>query len=357
MRLGVFSVFDTYPNIDPRRSLSRPESTLRLARSAERLGYDAFWAGEHHVRPSGSMPAPPVWLAAAARETNRIRLGALVSVLPLHAPRELAEQFALVDRLSEGRLEVGLGTGYDPLEYDALGRGFADRRTQFDASLPEFQRALSGGLMPTASGGSPPVGLNVRTVQRPHPPIWIAAARSEGITSVAGRGFGLALIPYATLGHVDELASRIALYRDHLAPGVEPRVLACFHVYAGAAPSDARVALQRFLDTRPIPPSPAYLDHLRQHPDLRTAEGLERNGLVWFDSAGRVADRLAALETAGVTDFAGIFDFGNLPDADVELSLARFMRATGRVQAAVRPDLVVGRALELGLTSPVESWP
>jgi alkanesulfonate monooxygenase SsuD/methylene tetrahydromethanopterin reductase-like flavin-dependent oxidoreductase (luciferase family) len=346
MRLGVFSILDAYPSRDPRRAATRPESTLGLVRAAELLGYDAFWVGEHHFRPTGTLPAPPIWLAAAARETSRIRLGSLVSVLPLHDPRELAEQYALVDRLSGGRLDIGLGSGYDPLEFSAAGVGYEDRRDRFEAALPVFRRALAGEPFPLASDHRSSVALNVRPLQRPHPPIWVAAARPAAIERIAELGYGLALIPYATLGRFEELGQHVALYRRYLRAGVEPRVLVCMHVYAGTRLGHARRALQRFLDSRPSPDSPAYHDRLRRHPDLQRARGLERTGLVWFDTGPGLASRIAATEAAGVTDFAGIFDFGDLDWPEVGRSLRGFQSAVRSPVPVAPPE--VGRALLSG---------
>src|ERR1700730_3002526 len=144
MRLGVFSILDVYAGNGPSSAPRRYEEALGLARTADQLGYSAFWVAEHHFQNGSVLPAPPVWLAAAARETRRIRLGALVAVLPLHSPRELAEQYALADVLSGGRLEMRLGIGYVPLEFQVFQVDHFGRRAAFDRALPELLSAMQG---------------------------------------------------------------------------------------------------------------------------------------------------------------------------------------------------------------------
>ena len=94
---------------------------LALARAAEQAGFDAFWVSEHHGLPDGYLPSPLVLLAALATGTETITLGTGLALAPLHHPLRLAEDAAVVDHLSGGRLLLGLGLGYAAHEYTAFG--------------------------------------------------------------------------------------------------------------------------------------------------------------------------------------------------------------------------------------------
>ncbi len=320
---SVFSIFDEFPDERPHRGSDRYTEALELVQLADRLGYHTFWAAEHHFHPAGSLPAPPVWLAAASQVTRRIRLGSLVTVLPLHEPVALAEEFALLDRLSSGRLEIAMGTGNTPMEYEGFGLDPETRRAVFPSRMDLFLKALRGEEV-----GSPrrKVRINVLPVQRPPPPLWIAAGRREAIRHVGRQGFSLAMIPYATVPDLSTLREEIREYRDALPAGVEPRVVAGYHIYAGADPKPAREALQRYLEQRLFSQSAGYLARVKEDPDLSSVDGLVRRGFVMMGSEEGIRRRIQDLEDCGVTEIAGIFDFGGLPFPRIRESLERFAR-------------------------------
>jgi len=126
--------------------------------AADELGVDVFWVGQHHVdESSGRLPSPFPLLAAAAERTRRIRLGTAVAVLPLEDPLRLAEDAVVVDTLSDGRVELGLGSGGgSERAYRAFGQpgGAAERRALFDAKLDRVLAALTGA--PLADGPDAP---------------------------------------------------------------------------------------------------------------------------------------------------------------------------------------------------------
>jgi alkanesulfonate monooxygenase SsuD/methylene tetrahydromethanopterin reductase-like flavin-dependent oxidoreductase (luciferase family) len=308
MRFGAFTVADAYPAPDGTLDRDPVRQAVELAVHAESAGFDHFWVGEHHFHHSGAVPSPPVVLAAAASRTRRLRMGPLVAVLPLHDPVRLAEEYATLDRLSDGRLELGVGSGYMRREFRGFGLDSSTRSTRFAENLPMFVSALQGEAIrsgPTAS----PIHLNVRPVQRPHPPIWVAAGRPGSIRDVGRRGFGVALIPYATLSGMDAFAGAVQSYLHELPDGVEPRVLAAFHVGVGRRERTLQ-RLQRFLDSRPDPEDPELAAYRSGHPDLVVAEHLVDRGLALVGSPSELQERVRELRATGVTDLVGIFDFG-----------------------------------------------
>ncbi len=129
VKLSAFTVVD---DLGPHRD--RYREVLDLATAAESSGLTGIWVAEHHFNPSGLCPSPPVLLAACGARTQRIRLGALVSVLPFHRTVDVAEEYALLDRLTGGRVNLGLGSGYIPTEFEGYGIDPASRHERFDAA-------------------------------------------------------------------------------------------------------------------------------------------------------------------------------------------------------------------------------
>src|SRR5438094_2742393 len=107
---------------------------------ADRLGYASVWLTEHHFTEYGILPDPMILAADIARRTKRVRIGMAVSVLPFHNPVRLAEQAAMVDLLSDGRLDLGVGRGYQPQEFAKFGISMDEARGRFDEALELMQR-------------------------------------------------------------------------------------------------------------------------------------------------------------------------------------------------------------------------
>ncbi|MFY9717713.1 MAG: LLM class flavin-dependent oxidoreductase [Thermoplasmata archaeon] len=332
MRLSAFTVADAYAE-EP-RAADRLLEVVRLARTAEEAGLSALWVAEHHFHPGGVCPSPAVVLAACGGVTHRLRLGSMVSVLPFHRPIDVAEEYATLDRLLGGRLNLGVGSGYIPLEFEGFGIDPASKRDRFDSSLDFLLAAFDGREVHAAGPGSPPVRLNVFPVQRPHPPLWVAVQRREALAHVARRGLSVALIPYATVADRTELADEIREYRAHLRPGSAGEVAVALHVYAGERPDLARAALRRYLESRRLTQSKFYLQKAERDPTGSTPEGIERSGFAAFGSPAEVVRELRALAAIGVDELLGIFDFGGLEEAAVRRSVFDLGSAWARAPAA-----------------------
>jgi alkanesulfonate monooxygenase SsuD/methylene tetrahydromethanopterin reductase-like flavin-dependent oxidoreductase (luciferase family) len=320
MRLGAFTVVEAYG--DRPSAADRLLEVVRLARTAEAAGLSSLWVAEHHFHPAGVCPSPPVLLAACGEATRTLRLGSLVSVLPFHRPVDVAEEYAMLDRLLGGRLNFGVGSGYIPLEFEGFGLDPATKRERFESTLDLVLAAFGGREARLAGPEAPPVRLNVLPVQRPHPPVWVAVQRREAIPHVARQGRSIALIPYATVADRAELAEEIAEYRAHLPPGRSGEVAVAMHIYAGDRPDRARGALTRYLESRLKTQSTFYQKKAERSPHAASAEGIERSGFAAIGSADSVADQLSELASIGVDELLGIFDFGGLEEADVARSVA-----------------------------------
>lgn len=141
---------------------------IEIVVEAERLGADTVWLSEHHLFADGYLPQPLVLAAALAARTERIRLGTAVLLAPLWNPARLAEEIAVVDNLSDGRVVIGLGAGYSAPEFELYGADPGTRYGQTDATVRKLRRLLGpdGPITPPA-------------VQRP-PEVWLGYQGPQG---------------------------------------------------------------------------------------------------------------------------------------------------------------------------------
>lgn len=184
----------------------------------EELGYDTVWFSEHHCG-GYSFGNPAVIAAAAAQRTKRIRIGTGVSLVPLHEPIFLAEQYGMLDVLSGGRLEYGIGRGYLMHEYGWLKIPVEDSHGRYHEAMEFIRKAwLSDGKPMDFHGRHFDVeGYTYfpKPVQQPFPPIYASAASSEESFRWAGEnGFHLGTALF--LPDISNLAERIEIYRQAL---------------------------------------------------------------------------------------------------------------------------------------------
>jgi probable F420-dependent oxidoreductase len=163
--------------------------TFDLCRLAEDVGFDTAMIGHHHF--VSHLPSDPfVFLAAVAARTRTLRLATAVHLLPLHHPLQVAEQVALLDQISGGRACLGVGIGWNPLEYEAFGARFRDRGARLEEALTVVRAAWTqDGLAHDGRFWSfPAVTVHPRPVQQPHPPIWVAGVAPAAIDRAARLG-------------------------------------------------------------------------------------------------------------------------------------------------------------------------
>jgi alkanesulfonate monooxygenase SsuD/methylene tetrahydromethanopterin reductase-like flavin-dependent oxidoreductase (luciferase family) len=169
------------------------EGRLALLRKADAAGFHRYHLAEHHGHGLSATPSQSVFLAAVARETERLRIGMLVACLPLHHPIRLLEEICMLDQLSGGRLDLGVGRGISPFEHRLFGHDPDESRSRFEDALPMVVRGLATGRIDSAGSEHfdfPEIELPVEPVQRPYPPLWAAgnveAAGRNGLNVVAG---------------------------------------------------------------------------------------------------------------------------------------------------------------------------
>ena len=349
-RIGV-SIFDLchYPyETDPReydRMLARRvyEEHLEEWVAAERLGFDGIFLSEHHFTAYNLLPSPNVMLGALAARTERIRLGVMINVVPFHEPLRLAEEAAMLDVLSGGRLEVGVGRGIDYQEVKKLGMDFDELRPRFQEGMDLMRRAWTEVEF-EHSGDYYSVGrtsLYPRPLQTPHPPIWAAAESPATIEWVAAQGFGMSTIFLPTdtvaekLGHYVDAATRsgqalgphtFMLFRNvYVAPTDE-------EAYGDCDPALSHMMFL-FADAA-LPPDPALLpDSYAFHREIfsrfmeapETFEDVVEAGIAICGSPETVREQLLAqVDGLGLRQICLLFAFGNLPHEKVMRSMELF---------------------------------
>jgi len=181
--------------------------------AAESLGYHSVWIAEHHFNDYGLCPAPPVLAAFIAARTTTLRLGMGVSLLPLHHPVDLAEQLAVLDVVSGGRLDVGIGRGGTLQDYQTFQSDRADARARVEEGIALIQQCWRGAPFDFTGQfhSAEQVHVRPRPVQQPHPPLYVAANSEDSVLSAARLGLPTLSSFFVP---VDELQRRHHLYRE-----------------------------------------------------------------------------------------------------------------------------------------------
>lgn len=192
MRFAAFSHISEKESTTTRQRLDEFAAEVRLA---DELGYDYFFTAEHHFTNRFSLaPSQPVALTVIAQNSQRMRFGPMVLLLPISEPLRVVEEMIILDHMSCGRLDIGLGQGISPHEHITYG-------IDTNASLDRFNEALEIVLMGLAAEGPfsysgrywkyVDVELPWRPLQRPRPPIWVPTSSVERGHQYGLRGFGV----------------------------------------------------------------------------------------------------------------------------------------------------------------------
>ena len=186
MKFGVFDHMDR-AGADLGRQF---EDRLRLVELYERAGFHAYHLAEHHATPLGMAPSPSVFLAAVAQRTKTLRFGPLVYTLNLYHPLRLIDEICMLDQMSGGRLELGIGRGISPYEVGYYGVDPATGPERFAEALDIILKGLTQQRL--AHEGRffafKDVPMEMQPVQRPHPPLWYGANSLESADRLARQG-------------------------------------------------------------------------------------------------------------------------------------------------------------------------
>ena len=337
MRFGTFSYNQARPSVPEKQGF---EELLDQIQLTERLGFDEAWFAEHHHSDYGTLASPNLIIAALAHRTRRLRFGNLVNALPLHDPMRLAEECAILDILTGGRLNVGIGRGVarDDLKH-ALDADAA--RSRFEEGAEILLKAWSEDTF-TYTGAVwkyVNVSCRPRPLQRPHPPIYYGATSPESPALVARRGWNLALArqPLANCARAIEAyrAERAAL--GNPSGGGDAIMVREIYVadtdtraWAEAGPEITRfwqLATDNIWSQEPITTDdlPRFTKRFPYFPGGLTLERIEEWGTGLIGSPETVVKKARVMiESARPDSLVGMFSFGGLSHAQVTHSIELF---------------------------------
>ncbi len=181
----------------------------------DRSGYDAVWLAEHHFSSFSVCPSVHMVGMLAAARTRRLRIGTGVSLAPFYHPLRLAEEVALLDLLSGGRVNWGAGRGFARVEFEAFGVPPDESTARFRETVEIVLKAWTDERLTFAGEHFRFDGIEVlpKPAQRPHPPVWMAASSEGAIEWAAGRGFSILMDPHSSSA---EIGRKRRLYAERL---------------------------------------------------------------------------------------------------------------------------------------------
>src|ERR671936_47738 len=221
---------------------------IEMAEAAECLGFRNIWLAEHHFSTYGYLPRPVQLATFIAAKTTRLRVGTAVIVVPLHHPLIVAEEIATLDLLAGGRVDIGLGRGYQHYEFERLGLELESGRARWDESVDIILKAFEG--KPFSYDGKifkiPETMIFPQPVQKPRPPIWITAQSPDSIEGAVRRGFNVLTggfgVPLERMAEFRKLFARVVA---EVKPAEPLKIGVQRAVYVTDSDADARAAAEQ----------------------------------------------------------------------------------------------------------------
>ena len=342
MEFGYFTLSDNN-YCDNTRTPNEFVATIAAeAIHAESLGMHSAWIGEHHFSSLGVNSAPELLLTYVAAKTQRIRLAPAVTVLPLHHPIRVAEQWATLDLLSGGRVDFAAGRGYDRREYAPFGASFEENAEIFAEGLEIVDRLWKSDA-PIAHHGKyydfADVWITPKPVQRPLP-IHVASFSHPSIELAARLGAGLVVAAGAAASVHGSLGEVARLYRAACAQkGTTPRrLVTSYFIHFADTPAEERAARERQLryhqectspafpgDPKTAPENYRYFVKIVERYQTMKPEDFNSNAVLLGSSAQIIDTLKTKVEAAGFDEVILYFNLGLKPHQQVKDEMARFM--------------------------------
>ena len=337
-----FGLFYQLPCATTQDAATRYQETIEQIVYAEELGFDTTWLAELHFNPQFSiMPAPLLLAAALAQRTSQIRLGTAVLLLPLQHPLRTAEEAAVVDLLSKGRVELGVGRGMIAIHFQGFNIPREESRERFEEALTIITRAWTHETV--QFNGKyfqvPETAVVPKPVQKPHPPLRIAANSPETALFAGEHGYPVFIASPINTG--GKLAEQVGRYRQAFrAAGHDQSkedVAIAFPVYVADDTAEVRhkveasflnyfqaISYQAQLGARDDSPAYAYLHEIRKRVEAVRWEGIEPMAL--YGSPATCIRKIAEVHAQCRLDqLICWFNPGGLvPHRDVMTSMRRF---------------------------------
>jgi len=332
MRFGTFHLIGA-PNMESAEQ--RIGDTVDQIALADELGLHQAWVAEHHFSNYGYATNPLLIIARAAGVAKRIRFGQAIIVTPFWHPIRLAEDIALTDILTGGRLEIGLGRGYQKMEFDGFDLSLDDSRATFVEQMAIMQKAWTEDDFTHAGQFfkiERPTTVLPRPIQQPRPQIWIACQSDATVDWTADHGY-YPLFSGSPCSREQILGWRerfIARWRAAGHADQHPRTAVQRFVYVCDSEAEARDAIWQTRWQRRV------ADHLKNNRERIVAgrnepypPPIESSDDEWWDRLiyGTPEYCIAQIRRdaeLGFSEFIGWFDVGGLPMSTVKRSMRRF---------------------------------
>jgi natural product biosynthesis luciferase-like monooxygenase protein len=309
---------------------SRYRLLLEGARFADQNDFSAVWTPERHFHPFGGLyPNPSVTSAAVAAVTSKVKIRAGSVVPALHHPLRIAEEWSVVDNISNGRVGISFASGWNSIDFAFCPNRFGDRRDLMDERIEQVRSLWRGETMAVTDGSGNTQQVRVFPVPvQPELPIWITCAGTLETFRKTGR-LGAGVLTYLLGQSTDELAAKIAAYRDAVEqshPGSWPgHVTLMVHTYLSQSDDEVREVVRAPLS-----------EYIRSSLDIRLGSQVpgaraveveelsadeidflvERAFDRYFDevallgSVGKAATAVSRFRDIGVDEVACLIDFG-----------------------------------------------
>jgi len=330
------------------------KETMDLMCAAEDLGFDSVHPAEHHFSEYGLLGSPQVSLAAIAARTKRIRLGSGVVVLPFHNPIRVAEDFAMLDLISDGRVDLGLGRGYQPAEFAGFGLDPTKSREMFNEGAALIKKCWTEehvtfkGEFYQADG----ITVNPKPIQKPHPPIYMACASPESFDYAGEQGFDVFMSSAFGLdsSHASKGMERYKKARDKAGLDTEAgKVSNLVMIYVADSMEQARADFEGPVNTFyqnakkfVAPPEKAPVKGYESYKDTNMGRGvdfdeLERSGVLVCGDVEHAVERLCQMSRQyGFSELLCWSRMGGLETKKVQRAMELI---SGKVIPAVKKEL------------------
>ena len=311
------------------------ENRLKMLEYADRSGFHSYHLAEHHITPLSVSPSPSVFLAAAAQRTSHLRLGPLVYLLPFYNPIRLYHEICMLDNLSNGRLDLGVGRGVSPVEAKEFDVDLDMSWEVFNEQMDLFTSGFANGIF-NHSGNHysyENIDLWIKPYQKPYPPLWYASNNLETVPWMAQHGFNTCHVfadNSVTREHYD-LYKRV-WHAERMSDGLNshvavPKLGLVHHVYVAdsddTARSEARSAFQAWFHNINYLWGKAGYDFLNF---IRDFDDLEPREIVITGSPSTVREKVQrAVDETGVNYFCPILAWGDLTPDQVMRSMGLFV--------------------------------
>ncbi len=342
MEFGYFTLSDNQYAGNKRTPNQLVSEIVEQALLAEKLAMNSAWIGEHHFSTLGVNSAPELVLTYLAAQTKHIRLAPAVTVLPLHHPIRVAEQWGTLDLLSKGRVDFAAGRGYDRREYGPFGANFEDNASIFAEGMEILQRLWAKDEHMSFKGKHyqfDDVWITPRPVQNPVP-MYVASFSRPSIELAARLNMGLVVAAGAAANMHGSLAATADIYREACAaqghgPG---RLITSYFVHFADTPAQEQAARERQLryhkectshalpgDTRTAPANYHYFEKIVNRYQTMRPEDFTDSAVLIGNSAKITQVLKEKVEAAGFAEVILYFSLGLKPHAQVMDEMSRFM--------------------------------